>query len=48
MKLHEFLDYQKKLWEMDKKRYDTSKRPQSTYTQNPYNKKANNNIKSSK
>ncbi len=43
MKLHEFLDYQKKLWEMDKRRYDTSKMPQ-----NRYDKKVNNNTKPSK
>ncbi len=48
MKLHEFLDYQKKLWDMDKKRYDTSKMPQNNYNQSTYNKKANNSTKSSK
>jgi hypothetical protein len=25
MKLHEFLDYQRKLWEMDKRIYETGK-----------------------
>ncbi len=43
MKLHEFLDYQRKLWEMDKRKYDTRK-----ISQNNYEKKANNNTKPSK
>ncbi|WP_173585620.1 hypothetical protein [Ruminiclostridium josui] len=47
MKLHEFLDYQRKLWEMDKKKYQTREVNENNYNNN-YNKKANNNTKPSK
>ncbi|ACL77759.1 hypothetical protein [Ruminiclostridium cellulolyticum] len=43
MKLDEFLDYQRKLWEMDKRKYETYKMPQ-----NNCDKKANKNTKPAK